>query len=67
MPILNAKLSDIVSFFRESGYKVVYKANNENEMYGDTSFSAEIPEDLRINFSVNLMLVRSSIGLTEIK
>ena len=59
-PIMNAKLSDITSLLYDLGYKLVYKANNENELYNEDSFSAEIPADQRINFSINLTFIHPS-------
>ena len=35
----------------ENNYVLVYKANNESEIYNDNSYSNRIPKNYRIKFS----------------
>lgn len=60
IPVVNIELSDITSLLKDFGYKLVYKANNENEVYDNESFSDELARDKRVNFSINLTFIHSS-------
>jgi putative methyltransferase (TIGR04325 family) len=59
IPMVNIDLSDITSHLKDFGYELVYKGNNENEVYNDESFSDDLPRSKRVNFSISLTFIHS--------